>query len=131
MGDCGYLDREGRLWFCGRKVERVEISSGTLYTELCEQVFRGLPSITRCALIGLGPRGKQIPALVVECLADQRSDQQAIARVLRSLALSQPHTRQITRFYFHPKFPVDVRHNAKIHRLTLARWAAKASPIET
>jgi acyl-CoA synthetase (AMP-forming)/AMP-acid ligase II len=129
MGDCGYLDREGRLWFCGRKVERVETSSGTLYTEPCEQVFRGLPSITRCALIGLGPRGKQIPALVVECLGVERSDQQAIARVLRSLALSQPHTREITRFYFHPRFPVDVRHNAKIHRLTLARWAAKAKPV--
>jgi acyl-CoA synthetase (AMP-forming)/AMP-acid ligase II len=126
MGDCGYLDREGRLWFCGRKVERVETPSGTLYTEPCERVFRGLPSITRCALIGLGPRGKQIPAMVVECLADKKSEQQAIARVLRMLALSQPHTREITRFYFHPKFPVDVRHNAKIHRLTLARWAAKA-----
>lgn len=130
MGDCGYLDHQGRLWFCGRKVERVETLNGTLYTEPCEQVFRGLPSIRRCALIGLGPRGKQIPAIVVECFADQKNDQRAIVRELRSLALSQPHTSGITRFYFHRCFPVDVRHNAKIHRLTLARWAAKAQPVE-
>jgi len=130
MGDCGYLDRDGRLWFCGRKVERVETPSGTLYTEPCERIFRGLPSITRCALIGLGPRGQQTPALVVECLAEKKSDHQAIARVLRTLAVAQPPTREISRFYFHPKFPVDVRHNAKIHRLTLARWAAKTRPIE-
>jgi len=25
---------------------------------------------------------------------------------------------------FYPAFPVDVRHNAKIHRHTLALWAA-------
>jgi hypothetical protein len=29
-------------------------------------------------------------------------------------------------YFFLERFPVDVRHNAKIHRLSLARWAAKA-----
>ena len=31
----------------------------------------------------------------------------------------------ITTFLFHPAFPVDIRHNAKIFREKLAVWAAK------
>ncbi len=34
---------------------------------------------------------------------------------------NHPATAMIEVFFFHPQFPVDVRHNAKIHRLTLAR----------
>jgi acyl-CoA synthetase (AMP-forming)/AMP-acid ligase II len=123
MGDCGYLDAAGRLWFCGRKAERVETTAGPLYTEPCEQVFRIHPRVTRCALIGLGPRGTQRPALVVE---GKITDAQAFARELRALALAHPQTVAINQFYFSPSFPVDVRHNAKIHRLTLATWATTA-----
>jgi len=137
MGDCGYLDAAGRLWFCGRVVERVQTASGdergrlgaaTLYTEPCEQVFRAHPQVARCALIGLGPAGSQTPALVVQARAAKatKARHAVLARELRGLALAHEHTAKIERFYFHPDFPVDVRHNAKIHRLTLARWAATA-----
>ena len=66
MGDCGYLDAQGMLWFCGRKAERVVTKAGTMHTEPCERVFRQHPRAARCALIGLGTRGDQQPALVVE-----------------------------------------------------------------
>jgi olefin beta-lactone synthetase len=123
LGDCGYLDRDGRLWFVGRKAERVVTAAGTLHTEPCEQVFRRHPRVARCALVGLGERGRQEPALVVQP-AGPAGDEASIARELRALAAQHPHTAAIRRFFFHPSFPVDVRHNAKIHRLTLARWAA-------
>jgi acyl-coenzyme A synthetase/AMP-(fatty) acid ligase len=123
MGDAGYLDAVGRLWFCGRLAERVETSTGVLHTEPCEQVFRRHPAVARCALVGLGPRGAQIAAIVVQPKGDL-ADAAALARELRSLAQAEPHTAGITRFFFHSSLPVDVRHNAKIHRLTLARWAA-------
>ncbi len=126
MGDCGYFDAEGRLWFCGRKVERVETALGVLHTEPCEQVFRAHPRVQRCALIGLGPRGQQRPAIVVEAALKNPAERRQFARELAALAECHPHTRRINTFYFHPKFPVDVRHNAKIHRLTLARWAETA-----
>jgi olefin beta-lactone synthetase len=122
MGDCGYLDAAGRLWFCGRKAERVETVAGPLHTEPCEQVFRTHPRVARCALIGFGPRGAQRPALVVE---GEIADARVFARELRALALAHPQTAAINVFYFHPAFPVDVRHNAKIHRLTLAAWAIR------
>jgi olefin beta-lactone synthetase len=126
MGDCGYLDADGRLWFVGRKVERVETQQGTLHTEPCEQVFRCHPRVTRCALVGLGERGRQRPALIVEAVVKDSAAARVFARELRALALEHAHTTPVKLFYFHPKFPVDVRHNAKIHRLTLAQWAATA-----
>lgn len=124
LGDAGYLDAEGRLWFCGRIAERVETAAGPLHTEPVEQVFRRHPQVARCALVGLGERGRQEPALVVQP-APGATDEAGLARALRALARTHAHTAPIRRFFFHPAFPVDVRHNAKIHRLTLARWAAR------
>jgi acyl-CoA synthetase (AMP-forming)/AMP-acid ligase II len=131
LGDCGFRDAAGRLWFCGRKAERVETMAGTLHTEPCEQVFRRHPRATRCALIGLGERGRQRPAMVIETRVAGAKEARALARELRALAQQHPHTAEITLFYFRPRFPVDVRHNAKIHRHTLARWARTAQGIES
>lgn len=130
-GDCGYLDAEGRLWFCGRKVERVETAAGvTLFTEPCEQIFRAHARAARCALVGIGERGKQIPALVVETKLKNSADGGALARELHALGREHEHTAAIKTFFFRPHFPVDVRHNAKIHRLTLAKWALTADRYE-
>lgn len=130
MGDCGYLDDAGRLWFCGRKIERVESHLGVFHTEPCEQVFREHPRVGRCALIAIGAEGRTRPALVVEATVSDSAESRRFARELSALALQHPHTEMIRVFYFHPRFPVDVRHNAKIHRLTLARWAATAKGFE-
>ena len=40
---------------------------------------------------------------------------------LEELAQGNPLTASIVHFFFEASFPVDVRHNAKIHRLSLAR----------
>lgn len=125
LGDCGYRDADGRIWFCGRKAERVRMADRDLHTEPVEQVFRQHPRAARCALIGLGPPGAQTPALVVEA-GERGAAAQALAGELRALAKTRSHTAVIRRFYFRAHFPVDVRHNAKIHRLTLAAWAARA-----
>ncbi len=131
MGDCGYRDAQGSLWFCGRKVERIETPVGTLHTEPCEQVFRRHPRAGRCALIGLGELGHQRPAMVIETAVAGANEAGELARELRELAKLHPHTAAITLFYFHPRFPVDVRHNAKIHRRTLARWARTAKGYDS
>ena len=131
MGDCGFIDDVGRIWFVGRKAERVTTPAGVLFTEPVEQVFRQHPRVARCALVGIGPRGEQQPAIVVETHAMRAGAAREFARELRTLALKYPHTSAITRYYFHPEFPVDVRHNAKIHRLALARWAETAQGVDT
>ncbi len=128
MGDLGYLDHLGRLWFCGRKAERVETADGPLYTEQVEPIFNTHAEVRRCALIGLGEPGRQRPAIVVEPASTSFAETSAacrrFARELREIAKRHAHTAHINLFYFRETFPVDVRHNAKIHRLTLARWAA-------
>ena len=45
--------------------------------------------------------------------------------VLRPLAESTEVTWEIDTFLLHPSFPVDIRHNAKIFRESLATWAAR------
>jgi acyl-CoA synthetase (AMP-forming)/AMP-acid ligase II len=122
MGDCGTLDESGRIWFLGRKAERVETPAGTMFTEPCEQVFRAHPRARRCALIGV----RSEPALVVEASPEGPADAAGLVSELRGLALGHAHTAPIRTFFFNAHFPVDVRHNAKIHRLTLATWAATA-----
>ncbi|HEY9071347.1 MAG TPA: fatty acid CoA ligase family protein [Candidatus Ozemobacteraceae bacterium] len=126
MGDCGRIDASGRLWFCGRKSHRVETASRTLFTIPCEAVFNQHPKVYRTALVGIGTRGRQTPVLCVELEKNAGTvDQTAIISELRALGAAHEHTREITTFLFHPEFPVDIRHNAKIGREKLAVWAAE------
>ena len=53
-------------------------------------------------------------------------DRERVRRELLELgARRSPHTRRIATILFHPAFPVDIRHNAKIFREKLAVWAAR------
>ena len=128
MGDVGYLDPDGRLWFCGRKSDRVETAGGTLFSVPCEAVFDTHPEVRRTALVSVPapPAGPAIPVLCVELLPEARkADRERILRELLERGERHPHTRGIREVLFHPRFPVDIRHNAKIGRPELARFAAR------
>jgi acyl-CoA synthetase (AMP-forming)/AMP-acid ligase II len=125
MGDLGFLDDRGRLWFCGRKTQRVETNDGTLYTVPCESVFNTHPEVFRTALVGVGAAGAQRPVLCVELERDVGASEEArIREELLALGVGFDHTEPIQTILFHPGFPVDIRHNAKIGRTALASWAA-------
>lgn len=125
MGDLGRLDTQGRLWFYGRKVERVTTAAGDIYTEPVEAVFNTHPKVFRSALIGLGAPGAQTPALVVEphpgVFPKSAVARAAFAGELLAFAAKNPATACIQKIRFEKNFPVDVRHNAKIHRLKLRK----------
>lgn len=124
MGDVGYFDGDGRLWFCGRKTQRVETADGPLYTEQVEPVFNTHPAIRRTALVGVGEPGRQRPVLCYELQpAASAADRQGIVAALAAIAAAHAHTARIDTFLCHPAFPVDIRHNAKIGREKLAAWA--------
>jgi acyl-CoA synthetase (AMP-forming)/AMP-acid ligase II len=127
MGDLGYRDPQGRIWFCGRKAHRVVTAGGTLYTIPCEAVFNTHPAVARSALVGVGPPGRMRPVLCVEPRTWPRAkaDRDRIRRELLDLGATHAHTRPIRDVLFHRSFPVDIRHNAKIFREKLAAWAAR------
>jgi acyl-CoA synthetase (AMP-forming)/AMP-acid ligase II len=121
MGDVGYLDERGRLWFCGRKAHRVvRRDGGTSFPVMCEGVFNTHPDVYRTALVGVDAE----PVLVVERHPDRGRDRARLVGELRALGAQHAVTKDIERVLFHDAFPVDIRHNAKIFREQLAVWAA-------
>jgi acyl-coenzyme A synthetase/AMP-(fatty) acid ligase len=122
MGDLGYLDARGRLWMCGRKSQRVELESETLFTIPCEAIFNTHEAVFRSALVAVVRDGKTQPLLCVELEQGHRPPHGLTGELL-ALAQAHPHTRPIQKILYHPSFPVDVRHNAKIFREKLAAWA--------
>jgi acyl-CoA synthetase (AMP-forming)/AMP-acid ligase II len=126
MGDVGCLDASGRLWFCGRKAHRVTMPNYTHFTIPCEGVFNNHPAVYRTALVGVVRNGATEPVLCVERNKDIDSpSDEDLRRELLALGARYSHTRDIRIILFHPSFPVDTRHNAKIFREKLAAWATE------
>jgi len=124
MGDVGYFDEQGRIWFCGRKSHRVVTATGVHFTEPVEGIFNTHPAVFRTALVGVD-RGSGIePALCVECEAGRRSEPlDPLTRELLEIGDRYLQTRSIKTILYHDAFPVDIRHNSKIFREKLAVWA--------
>ncbi len=129
MGDTGYLDEEGRFWVCGRLAHRVLTSGGPMFPLQCEAIFNQHPAIYRSALVGVGPPGQQRPVIIVEPrngrMPRSVDAKASLIEELRQLGRKNPLTERIDDFLLHPRFPVDIRHNAKIFREKLAVWATK------
>jgi acyl-CoA synthetase (AMP-forming)/AMP-acid ligase II len=126
MGDLGWMDKRGRVWFCGRKNHRVITRNDTLYTIPCEAIFNKHPLVYRSALVGVGTPPNQTPVIIIEpekCF--QEKDKKQLIRELLVLAAENPLTEQIFTILFKKELPVDIRHNSKIFREKLAVWAAE------
>jgi acyl-CoA synthetase (AMP-forming)/AMP-acid ligase II len=125
MGDLGYLDDRGRVWFCGRKAQRVITPDGTLFTIPCEAVFNQHPQVRRSALVGVARNGSTEPVLCVELEKNSSTNRERLSKEILALGAARPHTKEIRKLLYHPSFPVDIRHNAKIFREKLAKWAER------
>jgi olefin beta-lactone synthetase len=129
MGDMGYLGKDGRIWFCGRKSHRVEGKNRTWYPIRCEPIYNEHPDVARSALVGIGKRGSETPAIIIEPKPGKypitKIESEAFKKNLIELGLKYSETRDISIILFHPSFPVDIRHNVKIHREKLKPWAEK------
>ncbi len=123
MGDLGYLDDKGRIWFCGRKSHRVVTPQGILFSVPTEGVFNQHPNVARTALVGVGIPPDQKPVLCVELKKTKEKKRKTIRAELLELADFTQSTRNIRCILFRKSFPVDVRHNSKILREKLAKWA--------
>lgn len=126
MGDLGYFDEQGRLWFCGRKSHRVVTGAGPLYSVSCEMVFNTHPLVYRTALVAVKKGKVDEAALCVELEPEvHKSERATVHAELLALGEKHPCTQNIRDLLFHTGFPVDIRHNAKINREKLGKWAQR------
>ena len=85
-----------------------------------EHIFNKHPDVFRTALVGVN--GKAV--LCVEAEKEGKHiDKAKLKSELLDWASAHPMTGAIKTILFHPGFPVDFRHNAKIIREELAVWA--------
>jgi len=126
MGDVGWRDSKGRIWFCGRKNHRVITKENTLFTIPCEAIFNNHPQVFRSALVGIGLPNRQKPIICIELKKSRHKlNKKTIKKELLELAEQNELTKDIKTILFHKSFPVDIRHNSKIFRENLAIWAEK------
>ena len=128
MGDVGRFDGEGWLWFQGRVAHRLETERGLVMPVGIENVFIQHERVRRSALVGVGARGRERPVLVVEPEPGTARGRQARAALCADILRAGSAfsgCAVVQDVLFRDSLPVDVRHNAKIERGTLKRWAER------
>lgn len=123
VGDVGAFDDEGRLWFAGRKSQRVIVDRRAVFTEHVEGPFNAHPSVKRTAFVGPTIDGRVMPTLCIEPLPMKLPPRPG---AFVALAHRAGIGGLIERFYLVDRFPVDPRHNAKIHREELREHVERA-----
>jgi len=126
MGDLGYFDDQGRVWFCGRKAHSIVIGGERLFSVPIEGIFNSIAGVRRSAFTAIERDGKIEPVICIEReRGSGRIAKNELLPLLRQTAAQHRQTSAIAHFLFRRRFPVDIRHNAKINRALLGRWAAR------
>jgi acyl-CoA synthetase (AMP-forming)/AMP-acid ligase II len=121
MGDTGYLDAEGRLWFCGRTAHVLHTASGPVPNVPLEGVINQHPAIYRSAAVGVGPRGAEVAVGVYE-LEPGVPAPSDLHDQLTALVAGTRWAGSITAWKQHPGLPTDPRHNSKIRNEEVKAW---------
>lgn len=124
-GDVGHLDAEGRLWVEGRMAHILTMADGVKTPVAAEQAVELVSSVARAAIVGIGPSGTQAAVAIVETVPSVKRSGLApaalaseVREAARSVGLALSAVLVID------AMPTDVRHNSKIDRAKLARWAS-------
>ena len=120
-GDVGHFDSAGRLWIEGRLPHVIATASGVLTPVGPEQRIEGVAEIARAAIVGVGPAGTQQVVAVVETRPPGR--RVALATPGLADAVREAAGLPLAAVLVVPHLPTDIRHNSKIDRSRLSRWA--------
>ncbi len=121
-GDVGHLDDQGRLWIEGRTIHVITTANGPVTPVGIEQAVESMAEVGHAALVGVGPAGtQQLVVVVVPIEGPRRPDLApgALAERVRAVA-----GVDIAAVFVVPALPVDKRHNSKIDRSRVAKWAS-------
>ncbi|QHC68386.1 alpha/beta fold hydrolase [Rathayibacter sp. VKM Ac-2759] len=121
-GDVGRLDSEGRLWVEGRLPHVIVTPEGVVTPVGPEQRIEArVASVARAAIVGVGPRGvSQLVAVVETRRAVHRT---ALAPAGLAAEIRAAVGAPVAAVLVVPALPTDIRHNSKIDRAALSRWA--------
>lgn len=125
LGDVGYMDEKNRLWVCGRVGQRVKTADGPVFSLLAEPIFDSHPQVERSGLVGVPHNGAEIPVICVQLKKGFDGTEDTIRKSILELATKHTVTQEVKHVLFIDKLPVDPRHNSKIERPALAKWATK------
>jgi len=117
-GDVGHLDGDGRLWVEGRLAHVVHTADGAVTPVPLENDVTSATGL-RCAVAGVGPEGCEQVVVVVELAGKDGLAGGDVEHRVRA-ALVSPPVAAVLRV---SALPVDRRHNSKIDRIRLGRWA--------
>ncbi|MFD3444039.1 alpha/beta fold hydrolase [Microbacteriaceae bacterium 4G12] len=120
-GDVGHFDAAGRLWVEGRLPHVLTTAAGFVTPVGPEQRAETVPGIARAAAVGVGPVGTQQIVIVAETRPPARRVDCASAEL--TAAVRQAVGLPVAAVLLVPVLPTDIRHNSKIDRAALARWA--------
>jgi acyl-CoA synthetase (AMP-forming)/AMP-acid ligase II len=130
-GDVGHLDDDGRLWIEGRLSHVIVTADGVVTPVGPEQQVDALDGVRRSGVVGVGPRGTQQLVVVLEretpaprlrrgpLARAHLADADLVTRVRAAVGLPVAAVLVV------PTLPTDIRHNSKVDRAALARWAEK------
>jgi acyl-coenzyme A synthetase/AMP-(fatty) acid ligase len=120
-GDVGRFDDRGRLWIEGRLAHLIVTADGPLTPLPIEQAASAASGVATAAAVGVGPSGTQAVAIVVVPKRPPKRSQLASEEL--AAAVRGAVDVDIAAVLCVPGLPVDLRHNAKVDRIRLARWA--------
>lgn len=121
-GDVGHLDHQGRLWIEGRMIHIITTADGPVTPVGIEQAVESLAEVDHAAAVGVGPTGTQQVVVVVAPIERLRRPDLApgaLAERVRAVACVD-----VAAVFTVPALPVDKRHNSKIDRTRVAKWAS-------
>ncbi len=126
-GDIGQLDSDGCLIVSGRLAHVISTASGPVGPVGCEQQIEKLAEVALAAVVGVGPVGTQVAVAVLRLVSANASTVSApmtLADRVRGQVRTTPGV-DLAAVLITLKLPVDRRHNSKIDRAAVARWAER------
>lgn len=126
-GDVGHLDAAGRLWVEGRLAHVIATADGPITPVGIEQRAQELDFVDLAAAVGIGPVGCQQLVLVVTGAPGRGVllDTERTVLVREHLLACLPGRAPVVAVLRRGQMPVDIRHNSKIDRRSVAEWAAE------
>jgi acyl-CoA synthetase (AMP-forming)/AMP-acid ligase II len=123
-GDVGHFDQQDRLWIEGRLVHVIVTAQGPVTPVGLERLAETVPAVHRAAAVGVGPGGSAQVVMVIELAAAEPGIAPAPLRDAVRAALV-PSAVDVAAVLTVRALPVDIRHNSKIDRVRVGRWAQR------